>query len=50
VALVAVCTTALLVIAGLLFGPKWREFKRRRVLATPFPAAWRAILRRNVSI
>ena len=49
-ALLAICAAALLVIAGLLFAPYVPQWRRRRALSQPFPAAWRAILRTNVAI
>lgn len=40
---------AFLLFLAVLFGPSaWRRARRERVLAQPFPAAWRHILRRRV--
>ncbi|MBQ1761399.1 MAG: zinc-dependent peptidase, partial [Aquincola sp.] len=40
----------LLLAAGFLGQPWWREQRRRRWRAQPFPAAWRRILRRRVPL
>lgn len=36
--------------AALLLQPRWRERRRARLRAQPFPAAWRRILRRRVPL
>lgn len=47
-------TVGLLIVLGLALGaalllqPRWRERRRARLRALPFPAAWRRILRRRV--
>jgi hypothetical protein len=35
-------------LAALLLQPVWRRWRQRRLRRSPFPAAWRAILRRRV--
>lgn len=41
----------LLVVAAWLVGPPlWATWRRRRLTAPPFPAAWRAILRRRMPL
>jgi hypothetical protein len=47
-ALAIILGVALLVIAWLVAEPFLRSRRRRRVRSEPFPAAWRAILRRRV--
>lgn len=47
-ALLFIAGTALLVIAWLLAQPVLRRRRRRLLREHPFPAAWRAILQRNV--
>ena len=49
-ALLAVVSVALLFIAGLLYAPRYTRWRRARLLAKPFPDAWREILRRNVAV
>jgi len=47
-ALALVFGTALLIVGGLWLHPRWRDARRARVRARPFPPAWRSILRRRV--
>ena len=44
------CGLALLVVAGLLGQPYWLSYRRSRVRAVAFPAAWRKILQRRVPL
>jgi len=41
---------AALVLAFVLGGPRWRDLRRHRWAKRPFPAEWRAILRRRVPL
>ncbi len=43
-------TLSLLGVAALAAQPSWTAFRRERLRARPFPAAWRRILRRRVPI
>ena len=49
-AFVVFCALALLLVAGLLFQPKWLAYRRARVGAQAFPPGWRSILRRRVPL
>jgi len=40
----------LCLVAWLMLEPAWHEARRRRLRSRPFPAAWRAILRRRVPL
>ena len=44
------CGLALLLVAGLLGQPYWLSYRRGRVRAVAFPAAWRKILQRRVPL
>ena len=48
--LALVLLPALAVVAALLTAPHWRERRRTRLRAQPFPPAWRTILRRRVPL
>jgi Mlc titration factor MtfA (ptsG expression regulator) len=49
-ALAIVLGIAFLIVLGLWAQPRWQDARRRRLRARPFPAAWRAILRRRVPL
>ena len=49
-AFILLCGLAALLIAGLLGQPAWLRYRRSRVRATAFPAAWRKILQRRVPL
>ena len=47
----AILITVLLgaaIIALVLLSPLWRRYKRKQLMAKPFPAAWRDILKRRL--
>src|ERR1700749_2507362 len=41
---------ALLLVAAIAGGPRWRAWRRQAWASRPFPAAWRSILRRRVPL
>lgn len=44
-----ILTVLTILIIGLVVGqPYWRQWQRRRVLAKPFPDAWRKILKQRM--
>ena len=45
--LLAMLALAGAIVAWLLFGPAWAEWRRRQLRARPFPASWRTVLRRH---
>ena len=45
--LLAMLALASAIVAWLLFGPAWAEWRRRQLRARPFPASWRTVLRRQ---
>ena len=49
-ALALVFGPALAIGAALWGQPHWQDARRRRLRARPFPAAWRAVLRRRVPL
>ena len=49
-ALLVLAAVPLLLLAWFVGQPKWRERRRKQLRARPFPAEWRAILRRRVPI
>jgi len=50
VSLILLLGLALSVLAWLLGEPHWRRWRRQRVAARPFPAAWRAVLHRRLPV
>ena len=49
-AFIVLCVLALLLVAGLLGQPYWMHYRRSRLRAGAFPAAWRKILQRRVPL
>ena len=49
-AFILLCSLALLLVVGLLGQPYWLRYRRSRVRAVAFPAAWRKILQRRVPL
>lgn len=50
VAFYVFCALAFLLVAGLLLQPAWLNYRRGRIAARAFPAAWRKILQRRVPL
>ena len=48
--LAIVLVAALLLVAAIAGGPRWRAWRRQAWASRPFPAAWRSILRRRVPL
>jgi MtfA peptidase len=48
--LLGVVVLALAFVAAMLFGPAWGAWRRQRLRARPFPAAWRTVLRREFAL
>ena len=48
--LAIVLVAALLLVAAIAGAPRWRAWRRQAWARRPFPAAWRAILRRRVPL
>lgn len=48
--LAIVLAAALLLVAAIAGAPRWRDWRRRAWAGRPFPATWRAILRRRVPL
>ncbi|MEO7107806.1 MAG: M90 family metallopeptidase [Rhodoferax sp.] len=49
-AFIVLCGLALLLVAGLIGQPYWLRYRRSRVRAVVFPAAWRKFLQRRVPL
>jgi Mlc titration factor MtfA (ptsG expression regulator) len=48
--LAIVLLAALLLVGAIAGAPRWRDWRRQAWASRPFPAAWRAILRRRVPL
>jgi hypothetical protein len=48
--LAVVLLAALLLVAAIAGGPRWRAWRRQAWASRPFPAAWRGVLRRRVPL
>lgn len=49
-AFVVFCAVALLLVVGLSLQPRWQAYRRGRIGAQAFPAAWRKILQHRVPL